>query len=430
MKVIVYVGPSLDVVTAKTILPDAIYLPPVKHADIISDVPKYNPTHILIIDGVFDAQLPVWHKECSFAALKGIKMYGASSMGALRAAELADVGVMIGSGTIFQWYHEGVIDADDEVALIYHMTPGGEYVQDTYPLVNLRAGLLRLLESEEIGPEEARAVFKNESSKHYTKRLTAPVSDYLFDQKREDALFLLSNFETMEHSTDTRPDISYMTMLFNAMLERERRISHLGATITMQHIDSYITLHSPQYNQICWDSKNRALAIILADILRVTVTKEEVEYEWASFCARSRLQSWDNYLDWLTNNGMTSGNFDTLTIQNARIRKLHESYITSTMFRRQTQTILDYLRTHDDLRGWLDDCADAERAIVDHENNDAVEIDLSENPQVILQEHLEQTGLEISGNLEGYLRETGISTVDELRVCLQRYALSRKSQKC
>jgi hypothetical protein len=426
VKVLVYLGPSLDVGFAKEIVPDAVFLPPASHADIISDVPKYNPTHILLIDGVFDSKLPVWHKELSWAALKGIKVYGSSSMGALRASELADVGVMIGSGKIFEWYHEGVIDADDEVAVIYHQTPSGNYVCDTCPLVNLRAGLLRLIESEEITPEEAGEIFKTEQGKHYTERLTSPDSRYVFDQKREDALHLLSNFLTLDYCTDKRPDLTYMTMLFNAMLERERRVEHAGATITMQHVDSYITLNCPQYNQICWDSKNRALAVILADILHVAVTKEDIEYEWSTFCARNRLVVWDQYLDWLNANAMTPANFEVMTIQNARIRKLHETYITTCMFRRQTQTILDYMRTHNQLQMWLDDCADAERIIVDRENTDTVGIDFTENLQGMFQEHLEATGLEIAGTLDNYLRETGISSVAELRVCLSRLALARK----
>lgn len=424
-----YIGPSLDLDTAKSILPDAVFLPPASHADVISDIPKHNPTHIILIDGEFHAKIPPWHKEFAFAALKGIRLYGASSMGALRAAELADVGVMIGHGKIFQWYHEGVMDADDEVAVMYHRTPSGAYVCDTCPLVNLRSGLVRLLDAGEIEEEEARVIFEAEQVKHYTQRLTSPDSRYVFDQKREDALSLLRSFEYLSFDTDRRPDISYLTMLFNAMLEREKRVEHSGAVITMQHIDSYVTMHSPQYNQICWDSKNRSLALVLADLIQVTVTKDEIEYEWATFCARNRLETWDNYLDWLNNNAMTSANFQVMSIQNARIRKLHEAYITSVMFKRQTQTILDYLRTHNQLSMWLEDCADAERAIVSSDNADAVLIDFTENIQKLLQEHMEQTGLQISGSLENYLRETGIGTMAELRVCLSRYSLARKGQR-
>src|SRR6476469_348804 len=115
--ILCYLGPTLDVGIAKKILPEAIFLPPARHADLVSHAAKYNPTHILLIDGEFDQNITPLHQEFSYCALKGIKIYGSSSMGALRASELADCGVMIGVGKIFHWYWEGVIDADDEVAL-------------------------------------------------------------------------------------------------------------------------------------------------------------------------------------------------------------------------------------------------------------------------------------------------------------------------
>ncbi len=38
-------------------------------------------------------------------------------------------------------YNEGVIDDDSEVALSYSVDPAGRYVQNTVPLVNVRATL-------------------------------------------------------------------------------------------------------------------------------------------------------------------------------------------------------------------------------------------------------------------------------------------------
>jgi hypothetical protein len=42
---------------------------------------------------------------------------GASSMGALRAAELDSMG-MVGIGTVYQYYRDGIIESDDDVAIV------------------------------------------------------------------------------------------------------------------------------------------------------------------------------------------------------------------------------------------------------------------------------------------------------------------------
>ncbi|OYW12122.1 MAG: hypothetical protein B7X34_02220, partial [Acidobacteriia bacterium 12-62-4] len=66
--------------------------------------------------GYFEQRLSVWHKEILWAMEAGIAVYGASSMGALRAAELAAYG-MRGVGAIFEKFHSGEWLDDDEVAV-------------------------------------------------------------------------------------------------------------------------------------------------------------------------------------------------------------------------------------------------------------------------------------------------------------------------
>ena len=80
------------------------------------------PRAIGLIDGVFERVLPVWHKEILWAMTQGIHVFGAASMGALRAAELHAFG-MVGVGRIFADYRDGVLEADDEVAVLHG--PGG-----------------------------------------------------------------------------------------------------------------------------------------------------------------------------------------------------------------------------------------------------------------------------------------------------------------
>ena len=91
-KILVYLGPSLPLTKAREILPEAVYRPPAKQGDILSDVVNLSPTHIILIDGEFKQNLSPWHKEIVYAlqhpGVKGV--YGAASMGALRARDGRD----------------------------------------------------------------------------------------------------------------------------------------------------------------------------------------------------------------------------------------------------------------------------------------------------------------------------------------------------
>ncbi len=134
MRPVVFLGPSLPKSEADQIL-KADLRPPVKRGDL--PALEDGVDVIGIIDGVFMGEAAVGHREIIDKLKSGVKVYGGSSMGALRAAELHDFG-MIGVGTIFDQYLNGKIDGDDEVALIFNpetLEPLSE------PLVNMRLNL-------------------------------------------------------------------------------------------------------------------------------------------------------------------------------------------------------------------------------------------------------------------------------------------------
>jgi len=72
----VYLGPSLDLETAKKILPKAYYHPPVRCGDLISLL-RLSPSRIIIIDGLYETVPAVWHKEILLAMELGIEVWGA-----------------------------------------------------------------------------------------------------------------------------------------------------------------------------------------------------------------------------------------------------------------------------------------------------------------------------------------------------------------
>ena len=64
-------------------------LPPVAQGDVLRAL-AHQPRLIGIIDGYFDTVPAVWHKEILYAMERGVHVFGASSIGALRAVELHD----------------------------------------------------------------------------------------------------------------------------------------------------------------------------------------------------------------------------------------------------------------------------------------------------------------------------------------------------
>lgn len=103
-------------------------------ASVVSAVEQHHPAAIGVIDGVFLQDLSVWHKELLYAMEKGVAVFGASSMGALRAAELAPFG-MRGVGEVYRQYAEGRLNDDDEVAVVHASSDAG-HRKITEPMVN------------------------------------------------------------------------------------------------------------------------------------------------------------------------------------------------------------------------------------------------------------------------------------------------------
>jgi len=141
MTTLVFVGPTLAADEARARLPGATILPPVAVGELMSIIKQRGVRRIAIIDGYFERMAAVWHKEILLALERGIAVYGAASMGALRAAELAPFG-MIGAGKIFQAFKRGELVADDEVA-VAHLPAEFGYRATSDALVNLRAGITR-----------------------------------------------------------------------------------------------------------------------------------------------------------------------------------------------------------------------------------------------------------------------------------------------
>lgn len=195
-KTLVYVGPTLAAAEAQKLLPGAQILPPAAVGDILR-ASKQRIARIAIIDGYFERMAAVWHKEILVALERGIEVWGAASMGALRAAELAPFG-MRGVGVIYDWYKRGQVTADDEVA-VAHLPAEYGYRATSDALVNIRYSLACYK------PGGAAALLERAQSTFYRERswVKLGVAKPLVDLKADDARLLLRKMRS-EHKPSRR----------------------------------------------------------------------------------------------------------------------------------------------------------------------------------------------------------------------------------
>ena len=136
----VFAGPTISGPDISAIAPEAVVHPPVRHGDLIALGAAPGDT-VAIIDGVFFRTAAVRHKEIMHLLQQGIAVWGASSMGALRAAEL-DVYGMRGVGVVYGMYTSGAVTGDDEVAVLHAPAEAG-YRPANEALVSIRAAASR-----------------------------------------------------------------------------------------------------------------------------------------------------------------------------------------------------------------------------------------------------------------------------------------------
>ncbi|MEU8717383.1 TfuA-like protein [Streptomyces sp. NPDC001414] len=140
MRTTIFTGPSLPPGEARALLPQADVLPPARRGDVYR-ARESGSSRILIIDGSFSQVLPVSPREVVEVARDGAQVVGASSMGAVRAAECWPVGVH-GVGAVYRMYRAGLFDSDDPVVVA--TDPDDDHAAVSVALVNIRAAVRRL----------------------------------------------------------------------------------------------------------------------------------------------------------------------------------------------------------------------------------------------------------------------------------------------
>lgn len=165
--ILVTAGPSGTAITPGR---DITVVAPLATGDLTGYVEAGYST-ILIVDGVFDQSLAVTVTEIRECIGRGARVFGSTSMGALRAVEAAPVG-MVGLGSIFQLVSRGEIVSDADLALSFTT----EFRALTVPLVNLRY-LCRHLAWATGAYDELSRFYEAGRSMHFSERTFESLED-------------------------------------------------------------------------------------------------------------------------------------------------------------------------------------------------------------------------------------------------------------
>ncbi|MBM7771843.1 hypothetical protein JOD54_002047 [Actinokineospora baliensis] len=164
--VVVFLGP-----TAHGLPPlfpaSARILPPVRRGDVAAVVDSADPGVLVVVDGTFHSYPSVGHAELRAALDRGWRVWGLSSMGAIRAAEMRHLG-MRGFGAVYQRYADDPGFSDDEVTLLHAAEAPHRPMSE--PMVHIRSLVAALVADGTLTEPAARAVLAELKNRWYAER--------------------------------------------------------------------------------------------------------------------------------------------------------------------------------------------------------------------------------------------------------------------
>jgi hypothetical protein len=234
VKRIAFLGPSRP-----TAIPRGItVLPPARQGDVWRAL-EQRPVAIALIDGVFEHQPSVWHREILDALSEGVRVLGAASMGALRAAELHPFG-MVPVGVIAREYASGARVDDSDVALL-HADASHDFRPLTVPLVDVQHAIALARRKRAITPRDAAELTRAAETLHYTERTWGRLNqvarlgsdgwrNFLLkgppSLKSKDAVLCLEKLAALRTKATTRPRVG-----LGSSFQRRQRLLATGQAI-------------------------------------------------------------------------------------------------------------------------------------------------------------------------------------------------------
>lgn len=434
MTMCIFIGPTLRREEVAAVC-DAVCLPPVAQGDVYR-VMQRRPRAIGIVDGYFSGAPSVWHKEILWALAQGIHVFGSASMGALRAAELHSLG-MRGVGRIFEAFRDGILEDDDEVAVVHGPAELG-YLAASEPMVNIRATLARA-ETEgflDTGSRRALESFaKSLFFPHRTwpavlggahdvaeaelARLRSWLPQGRVDQKREDALAMLAAMrETLGRPEPHRPNFRFEWTQFWDDLVAQPGIDS-GASDPSMHVPYQDILEELRLegDDSYGRTKARALARLLARLAArregLNVSPQATRATLARVRGAHGLFTRAELDAWLERNHLDAGSLEALIEDQARADALAGSWGPAL-----ERDLLDELRLAGTYERLAARARQKKQALA---TNDVADDGSAPSPAALRLWFFEQhLGRPVPDDLDGYLRDLGIESSADFDSALRR----------
>lgn len=345
--VVVFTGPTLTPAEGAKHL-QATWLPPAGQGDVYA-VARQRPWGIGIIDGYFERVPSVWHKEILWAMSQGVHVFGAASMGALRATELEAYG-MEGVGRVYEAYRDGEIEDDDEVAVTHAPEELGFRVVSE-AMVNIRATVAAALAAGVVEERLAGVVLRAAKARHYSRRrwdeilaevepecgpqarqhLQRWLGENRVDQKGDDAVAMLEHI-AKRMARDRRP--KSVTFTFQCTDSWQQVREQVDDRDPGRRAGSDTELPDAALEEMrllgaaTLDHRERALARLLAlelaERIGVRPGAAAVEKAREALCERQGLQQQPDLDAWLDAQALTPSDLERLLRDQARCRRVEE----------------------------------------------------------------------------------------------------------
>lgn len=332
IKIIAFIGPSIPEKRAKRLLPEAEFRPPAKQSDILNAVENDRPDVIILIDGYFHQNLSPWHKEILYALSKGIHVFGASSMGALRAIELEEFG-MVGVGKVFNRLKKMAVAPDDWVAVSQDSDGNALSI----PMVDVFETLDAIEDQDALSEEACKEIANAFKNSHFHNRTLALVpkehreiaKSFYVNQKQKDAeeclKLVAESFDELSSPLESSFTFTGGN-LFEAQFDRDRAYRiETGEEVPRHLIESSSVVENPLFSAINYNAANRQASLILAKMIGLELHRE-----------------------------VDKSKLSRVQIEELYIAQLHRAIRTSRVHRKNTGIFCDFLEAS----GTLEDAAD------------------------------------------------------------------------
>lgn len=327
---VVFLETSLTHQEAMELLPDAKYLPSIKKGDVLKSI-KDGFKRIVIIDGNFSWIASVWHKEILIALDCGVEVFGAASIGALRAAEL-DVFGMRGHGCIYEMYKNEEIDGDDEVAITY-----SKYNNDqTIPLINIRLTFERIdIHDKQEILDSIRSIFYAERTwdkvaQHISDELYHLIKSNYVDAKNEDAkslLLYLSQQQTFHRAFNSYKKEREFTLFEKKLIESILSPVWMNFNELEQRGGDNHRLRAENMIKLLCIPKTKKNVIKYQSLISTTdqqeykITEYELMYQVELFREEHNLLKGDEFVTWLKDRDLCDSNLEQLFYDYVKLSK-------------------------------------------------------------------------------------------------------------